>query len=156
MFEHVGVKNYKTYMRVMARCLSPDGIFLLHTIGSNVSVKDTDPWINKYIFPNSMLPSAKQITAASEGLFVIEDWHSFGHDYDRTLMEWYRNFTRKWGRIREAYDSRFYRMWCYYLLSCAGSFRARRNQLWQIVFSKDGIRGGWGFEGGRRMVEGGM
>ncbi|MBW1772146.1 MAG: cyclopropane fatty acyl phospholipid synthase, partial [Deltaproteobacteria bacterium] len=90
MFEHVGVKNYRTYMEVAARCLSQNGIFLLHTIGSNTSVHDTDTWINKYIFPNSMLPSAQQITTASEGLFVLEDWHSFGHYYDRTLMAWYR------------------------------------------------------------------
>ena len=155
MFEHVGVKNYRTYMEVVARCLSQNGIFLLHTIGSNTSVQDTDPWINKYIFPNSMLPSAQQITTASEDLFVLEDWHSFGHYYDRTLMAWYRNFTQNWDSIKEAYDRFFYRMWCYYLLSCAGCFRARRNQLWQIVFSKDGIRGGWGAEGGRWKAEGG-
>jgi len=143
MFEHVGVKNYRTYMKIIHRCLSSGGLFLLHTIGSNTSVRDTDPWISKYIFPNSMLPSAKQITDASEGLFVLEDWHSFGHFYDQTLMAWYRNVTERWEQVKEAYDRRFYRMWTYYLLSCAGSFRARRNQLWQIVFSKNGIRGGW-------------
>jgi len=147
MFEHVGERNYQAYMKVIQRCLAPDGLFLLHTIGSNSTVYDTDPWINKYIFPNSMLPSAKQITTATEGSFVLEDWHSFGHDYDRTLMAWYRNFTGNWDRIKDLYDERFYRMWSYYLLSCAGSFRARRNQLWQIVFSKKGLRGGYGFSG---------
>ena len=91
-----------------------------------------------------MLPSARQISIASEGLFVLEDWHSFGHYYDNTLMAWYRNFVENWRRIEKAYDLRFYRMWSYYLLSCAGSFRARRNQVWQIVFSKMGIRGGYG------------
>jgi cyclopropane fatty-acyl-phospholipid synthase-like methyltransferase len=45
----------------------------------------TDLWITRYIFPNSMLPSAAQITAVYEGLFVLEDWHSIGPDYDRTL-----------------------------------------------------------------------
>lgn len=145
MFEHVGQKNYKTYMKVIDRCLSSDGLFLLHTIGSNRSVRDTDPWIGRYIFPNSMLPSAKQITTAAEGLFVLEDWHSFGPHYDRTLMAWYRNFTRNWDRIKKAYDEPFYRMWSYFLLSCAGSFRARRNQLWQALFSKDGVRGGYGY-----------
>ncbi len=143
MFEHVGQRNYRTYMNIVQRCLAPDGLFLLHTIGTNRSVPDTDPWINKYIFPNSMLPSAKQITRAAEGLLVLEDWHSFGHHYDTTLMSWHRNFTTNWDRIKTAYDRRFYRMWSYYLLSCAGSFRARRNQLWQIVFSKEGIQGGY-------------
>jgi cyclopropane-fatty-acyl-phospholipid synthase len=143
MFEHVGYKNYGIFMKVIHRCLKADGLFLLHTIAGNTSVNSTDPWIDKYIFPNSMLPSAKQITSAVEGLFVLEDWHSFGQYYDKTLMAWYKNFTKNWPRIKDIYDKRFYRMWTYYLLSCAGSFRSRRNQLWQIVFSKNGIKGGY-------------
>ena len=143
MFEHVGVSHYRNYMQVVHRCLKSGGLFLLHTIGGNRSVQSTDPWIAKYIFPNSMLPSAQQINAAAEGLFVMEDWHSFGPDYDLTLMAWYHNFTENWHRIQNAYTQRFYRMWTYYLLSCAGTFRARRNQLWQIVFSKNGLKGGY-------------
>jgi len=141
MFEHVGVNNYRTFMEVVHRCLKTDGLFLLHTIGGNTSVNSTDPWISRYIFPNSMLPSAKQISSAAEGLFVLEDWHSFGKHYDNTLMAWYDNFKENWPKLKDTYDNRFYRMWTYYLLSCAGSFRARRNQLWQILFSKKGIKG---------------
>lgn len=143
MFEHVGCRNYRAYMKVVHRCLKADGLFLLHTIAGNTSVNSTDPWINKYIFPNSMLPSAKQITSAAEGLFVLEDWHSFGQYYDKTLMAWHNNFTKNWAKLKDAYDERFYRMWTYYLLASAGSFRSRRNQLWQIVFSKKGIKGGY-------------
>jgi cyclopropane-fatty-acyl-phospholipid synthase len=145
MFEHVGSKNYRTYMKIVRRCLTSEGLFLLHTIAGNTSVRTTDPWINKYIFPNSMLPSARQITRAAEKLLVLEDWHSFGQYYDNTLMAWYQNFKNGWHKIKSLYDERFYRMWTYYLLSCAGSFRARQNQLWQIVFSRDGIRGGYRF-----------
>ena len=140
MFEHVGYKNYRTFMKVVNKCLQPDGLFLLHTIAGNSSQKTTDPWINKYIFPNSMLPSAKQISASSEGLFVLEDLHSFGEYYDRTLMAWHDNFIRNWTHLKKLYDERFYRMWNYYILACAGSFRARRLQLWQIVYSKEGLR----------------
>ncbi len=140
MFEHVGWKNYRAYMTVVHQCLHPEGLFLLHTIGGNASVKKTDPWINKYIFPNSMLPSATQISQAAEGLFILEDWHSFGLYYDLTLMAWYDNFRKGWQDLKDKYDERFYRMWCYYLLSCAASFRSRQNQLWQIVFSKNGIK----------------
>jgi len=146
MFEHVGCRNYRTFMKVLHRCLKDDGLFLLHTIAGNTSVNSTDPWINKYIFPNSMLPSAKQITSAAEGLFLLEDWHSFGQYYDKTLMAWYNNFTKNWTKLKNAYDERFYRMWTYYLLSCAGSFRSRRNQLWQIVFSKKGIKRGYRYK----------
>lgn len=143
MLEHVGGRNYRTFMKVARRCLAADGLLLVQTIGGNRSVNGPDAWIGKYIFPNSQLPAARQIAAASEGLLVLEDWHSFGPHYDRTLMAWYDNFTHHWHRIKDRYDQRFYRMWTYYLLSCAGSFRARRNQLWQIVFSKKGLKGGY-------------
>lgn len=143
MFEHVGYKNYRQYMEVARRCLSDDGLFLLHTIGGNKSVITVDPWIEKYIFPAGMLPSAKQIASAIEGRFVMEDWHNFGTDYDKTLLCWYKNFTYHWSEIADKYDNEFFRMWTYYLLSCAGAFRARGNQLWQIVLSKNGVRGGY-------------
>lgn len=143
MFEHVGVKNYQTFMRVAARCLRDDGLFLLHTIGGNRSVHSMDPWIGTYIFPNSMLPSITQIGRSIEGLFVMEDWHNFSADYEKTLLTWWDNVARAWPTLRERYGERFYRMWRYYLLACAGSFRTRHNQLWQIVLSARGVRGGY-------------
>jgi len=143
MFEHVGQKNYRTFMKVAHRSLADDGLFLLHTIGNNRSVKRTDPWIAKYIFPNSMIPSLAQIAKAVEGLFVIEDVHNFGAYYDITLMAWHENFEKNWDTLKSHYDERFRRMWRYYLLACAGSFRARKNQLWQIVLSKKGVPGGY-------------
>jgi cyclopropane-fatty-acyl-phospholipid synthase len=143
MIEHVGYKNYRTFMEVTHRCLQGDGLFLLHTIGSNKSRTSVDPWINKYIFPNGMLPSIKQLGSAIEGLFVMEDWHNFSADYDKTLMAWDGRFEDSWEKLKSKYDEGFHRMWRYYLLSCAGSFRARKNQLWQIVLSKRGISGGY-------------
>ena len=143
MFEHVGAKNYRGYFEVVRRCLAADGLFLLHTIGSRASSPAGDRWIARYIFPNSHLPSMLEITRAVGRSFVIEDWHNFGADYDRTLLAWERNFTAHWPRLQPRYDERFRRMWRYYLLSCAGTFRARHNQLWQIVLSKDGVAGGY-------------
>lgn len=143
MIEHVGYKNYKTFMRKVRELLKEDGLFLLQTIGSTKSVTKVDPWIGRYIFPNSMLPSAKQISAAIEGLFVLEDWHSFGADYDKTLMHWFQNFDDSWDTLKDDYDKAFYRMWTYYLLCCAGAFRARYTQLWQIVLSPKGVAGGY-------------
>lgn len=141
MFEHVGPKNYKTFFKMARNNLKPDGIFLLHTIGGKTS--SMDPWLDKYIFPNAIIPTAKQITTAANGLFVLEDWHNFSIYYDITLLAWYKNFEKNWNKIKNKYDERFFRMWKYYLLSCAGSFRARKNQLWQIVFSKNGLDGGY-------------
>ena len=137
MFEHVGYKNYPTFMNTVAKCLVPDGLFLLHTIGTNVSSIQMDPWINRYIFPNSQLPSIAQIGKAIEPHFIMEDWHSFGLDYAKTLRAWHHNFTSNWHIIRKQdYDEKFYRMWTYYLLSSAGGFKAKCNQLWQVVLGK--------------------
>jgi cyclopropane-fatty-acyl-phospholipid synthase len=143
MFEHVGEKNYRTFMQTVRRALADDGLFLLHTIGSPRTVHATDPWIGRYIFPNSLIPSAEQISRAFDGLFVLEDWHSFGADYDKTLMAWWHNFDELWPTLRDRYGDRFYRRWRYYLLTCAGSFRARSNQLWQVVLSPRGVPGGY-------------
>jgi cyclopropane-fatty-acyl-phospholipid synthase len=143
MFEHVGYKNYRTYFEVARRCLKDEGLFLLHTIGGNVSARLTDPWIDRYIFPDSLIPSTAQIMKATEGLFVMEDWHNFGPDYDKTLMAWHGNVESHWGELKDYYDERFHRMWTYYLLVCAGTFRARVNHLWQIVYSKNGVLGGY-------------
>lgn len=143
MFEHVGVKNYRTFMEVVHRCLKDDGLFLLHTIGSNTSDMTVDPWIDKYIFPNGHLPSIAQIGESTEGLFIMEDWHNFGPHYDKTLIGWENNFNKHWNQLSDCYGNKFYRMWRYYLLSCAGSFRARNIQLWQVVFSKNGVTEGY-------------
>jgi cyclopropane-fatty-acyl-phospholipid synthase len=143
MFEHVGYKNYKTFMKCVHKSLKDDGLFLLHTIGSNESVVAPEPWMHKYIFPNGLLPSIKQIAASTEGLFVMEDWHNFSVDYDKTLMAWHSNFENSWDTIKSNYDERFYRMWRYFLLSNAGAFRARKNQLWQVVLSKRGVLNGY-------------
>lgn len=143
MFEHVGYKNYRTYMEVAGRSLKDNGLFLLHTIGGNQSTKSFDPWIEKYIFPNSMLPSIAQIGRAIEGLFVMEDWHNFSVYYDQTLLAWFNNFNSHWAELKPRYGECFYRMWKYYLMASAGTFRCRKNQLWQIVLSKRGVPGGY-------------
>jgi len=144
MIEHVGYKNYRTYMEVVDKNLKEDGIFLLHTIGS-ITEDDHDPnsWIRKYIFPNGMLPTVELIAKSVEGLFVMEDVHNFGAYYDKTLMAWFHNFDENWYKIKNKYTETTYRMFKFYFLTCAGAFRARQLQLWQIVFSKKGIVGGY-------------
>lgn len=143
MFEAVGYRNYRTYMEVVHRCLKEDGLFLLHTIGGDISVKHADPWFNYYIFANGMMPSPAQIANAIEGIFSIEDWHNIGPHYDLTLMAWFARFVDNWESLKATYEQQangmFFNMWTYYLLTSAASFRARKNQLWQIVLSKGDI-----------------
>jgi len=143
MFEHVGPKNYRTYFTKVRSLLKDGGIFLLHSIGENQSHQVGDPWLDKYIFPGGVLPSPAHIGKGIDGLFVVEDWHNFGPDYNKTLLAWAHNFETHWPEIKDEYSERFRRMWRYYLYLCAGYFSARSGQLWQIVLSKDGIPGGY-------------
>ena len=136
ILEHVGHKNYHTFMEVLLRCMKPESLVLLHTIGSAETLPGADPWINRHIFPNSELPSLKKISEALEYRLVVEDLHNFGPDYDRTLMSWYHNFNAGWDTLKDRYSERFYRTWCYYLSLCAGTFRARDMHLWQFVLSR--------------------
>jgi cyclopropane-fatty-acyl-phospholipid synthase len=145
MIEHVGSKNYRKFFTVMSNCLKDDGLFLLHTIGAlNPKTANADPWTDKYIFPGGELPTVARIAKAAEGLFVMEDWHNLGIDYSKTAKAWFENFNKNWEKIKSHnYDERFYRMWKYFLLTQSGAFRSRRNHLWQIVFSKHGVTGGY-------------
>jgi cyclopropane-fatty-acyl-phospholipid synthase len=142
MFEHVGRKNHRTFMQAAHRCLAKDGMFLLHTIGKNERGAPSDPWIERYIFPNGEVPSLGQIGDAIDGLLVAEDFHNIGADYDKTLMAWHANFEAAWPQFADRYGERFYRQWRYYLLSCAGAFRARDMQVWQWTLSPQGVLGG--------------
>jgi Cyclopropane fatty acid synthase and related methyltransferases len=136
--EHVGPKNHRLYMETVDRCLGPGGIAFIHTIGSNTRQVLIDAWFHKYVFPNAAIPSLAQVTGAMEGMFVPEDVHNIGPHYDRTLMAWAHNFEQAWPRLRTRYGEGFRRMWRYYLLSCAGAFRARFMQLYQIVMTRPG------------------
>lgn len=135
MFEHVGRRNDRLFHRAMASALKPDGLMLLHTIGSAETTHRTDAWIDRYIFPGGRLPSASQLCQGLEGQFLIEDWENFGQDYETTLRAWWENFEAAWPTLRDDIGSDFYRFWRYYLLSCAGYFRSRQGQLWQVVLS---------------------
>jgi cyclopropane-fatty-acyl-phospholipid synthase len=137
--EHIGHKNYRPFLELVHSRLKDGGLFLLHTIGANRSFASADPWTDKYIFPNGMFPSIAQLGRAMERLWVVEDWHNFGPDYDRTLRAWWNNFNRAWPNLRAKLGDRFYRMWRFYLMSSAGAFRARKLQLWQLVLSKGDI-----------------
>jgi len=138
MMEHVGPKNHRTMMETIDRCLKPDGIALVHTIANNKSLRHGTPFIEKYIFPNAVAPSLAQIGRAMEGLFVPEDLHNIGPDYDPTLMAWWHNFDRTYSEISHRYDRKFYLMWKFYLLAAAGASRSRDGQLYQVVMTKTG------------------
>jgi cyclopropane-fatty-acyl-phospholipid synthase len=138
LMEHVGWKNYRGYMQLVDRLLAPGGVAFVHTIGGNVPRSHIEPWFDKYIFPNAVLPTLARLATAMEGIFIPEDVHNIGEHYDRTLMAWWHNFDAAWPTLRARYGETFYRRWKYYLLSCAGAFRARSQQLYQLVMTRPG------------------
>ena len=143
MFEHVGSRNYRAYFECARRLLKDDGFFLLHTIWENERHPVIDAWQDKYIFPNGDLPSLGEITSAVEGLFVVEDVHNFGPDYDKTLMAWNANFQAQRATMAARHGDRFCRMWEYYLLQNAAAFRCRHISVGQLILTPRGVRGGY-------------
>lgn len=139
MIEHVGYRNYRAYMRAVFRSLGAGGLFVCQGIAANLPGFALDPWMRRYIFPNSVLPSLGRLARAAEGLFFIEGMENYGPHYDRTLLSWEENVRRAWPRFAKRFDERFQRMWRFYLLSCAGAFRARSLQVFQILFAKEKV-----------------
>ena len=140
--EHIGPKNHRSFLELIHSKLKDNGLFMLHTIGNRQTRLHIDPWIDKYVFSGGAIPSIAQLGAAMDEIWVVEDWHNFGPDYDRTLLAWWKNFDARYCTLdKQKYDKRFYRMWKLYLLMSAGAFRARRLQLWQIVLSKGNAEG---------------
>ena len=145
MIEHVGYKNYRHLFEVVHRMLNDVGLFLLHTIGNSTVTTVVDPWIEKYIFRNSMAPAASQLTHAMEMLFTLQDWENYGHYYPSTLAHWQERFEANWPRIEaietaNRFDERFRRMFNYYFLSCKAGFETEDILLWHLVMSKAGCR----------------
>jgi cyclopropane-fatty-acyl-phospholipid synthase len=136
MFEHVGRRNDNHFHNAVHQLLHSEGLALLQTIGSDRTTHRTDAWIDTHIFPGGRLPSATQLCRGFESHFLLEDWENFGSDYDLTLMAWWQNFEDAWPDLQHSINHEFYRFWRYYLLSCAGFFRSRQGQLWQVVLSK--------------------
>lgn len=136
MYEHVGRLNDKRFYDVISKALKPEGLALIHTIGSVERTHRTDEWIDRYVFPGGRLPSAVDLCKGLEKKFIIEDWESFGTDYERTLRCWHENLLQSKQNQDLVLDDRGYRFWKFYLLSCAGFFRSRQGQLWQVVLSR--------------------
>ncbi|MDB4978026.1 MAG: methyltransferase, cyclopropane fatty acid synthase [Candidatus Peribacteria bacterium] len=141
MFEHVGDAQYGTFMQKVAALLKPDGKGLLHTIGwqKRTWASVQDAWMSTYIFPGGHLPSLDRITAEMQKAeFLIGHIENFKPHYAETLRLWKRNVDANRQNIEKLdahFDTRFFRMWDYYLQACDAGFRYGRLQLYQILFS---------------------
>jgi cyclopropane-fatty-acyl-phospholipid synthase len=152
MFEHVGRRYYGDFFATCDRCLKPSGLFLLHTVGIQEE-ESINAWFGKYVMPGVEFPTVANIASRCGPNLVLEDFHNWeGSHYDRTLMAWFERFQAGWNRIEQNYGDTFYRMWKLYLQGCAGAFRANRMRVWQLVFSKGSVPGGYAY-GGRYPLD---
>jgi cyclopropane-fatty-acyl-phospholipid synthase len=145
MVEHVGRRYYRDFFAAAERCLEPSGIFVLHTVGF-LKEQPINPWYDKHIMPGVEFPTVPNLILNTGENFVLEDFQTWeGSHYDRTLMAWFERFQAGWNELKRSYDETFYRMWKLYLQGCAGAFRAEQMRVWQLVFSKGGIPGGYAY-----------
>ena len=138
MFEHVGIKYFREYLKKTYDLLKDSGVFLLHTIGQRGVPTATSPWIRKYIFPGGYIPSLSDIIHETEKLNInITDIEILRLHYAHTLTHWYKNVQKNKSQIINMFDERFYRMWEFYLLASKYSFVNMGNVVFQIQISKN-------------------
>ena len=139
MFEAVGEKYWPAYFQTVKERLKPGKsatlqIITVHDARWEVYRNEVD-FIQKYIFPGGMLPSPRvlrqQVEKAGLG---VERSIEFGSSYDLTLRRWYETFNEKWDQIAAmGFDTRFRRMWNFYLTSCAAAFDSGNCDVTQIT-----------------------
>ena len=137
MFEHVGPRNYTEYFAHLDRLMGSDGAALIHTIANNGPPQITSPWIAKYIFPGGHIPSMREIAPHYEKtslhLTDVEVWRLH---YAETLKHWHERFMAQEAEVNSLYDDTFVRMWRYYLKASEHTFRAGRQVVYQMQFSR--------------------
>ena len=138
MFEHVGIKYFRTYLKKTYELLKDNGVFLLHTIGQRGIPTATSPWIRKYIFPGGYIPSLSEIMKETQKLNInVTDVEVLRLHYAHTLSHWYKNVLENKDKIIKMFDERFFRMWEFYLLASKYSFINMGNVVFQIQISKN-------------------
>ena len=138
MFEHVGVKYFKTYLSKANDILKENGVFLLHTIGQRGKPTATSPWIRKYIFPGGYIPSLSEVMKETQKLNInVTDVEILRLHYAHTLTRWYQNVLENKDKIIKMFDQRFFRMWEFYLLASKYSFVNMGNVVFQIQIAKN-------------------
>jgi cyclopropane-fatty-acyl-phospholipid synthase len=138
MFEHVGIGHYRDFFQVVKRCLAPDGVALLHSIGRSDGPSATNPWIAKYIFPGGYSPSLSEVLPAVERVGLIAtDIEILRLHYAETLRHWRRRFAANRDSIASLYDERFCRMFEFYLAGSELAFRRENHMIFQMQLARD-------------------
>jgi cyclopropane-fatty-acyl-phospholipid synthase len=143
MLEAVGAQYYDAYFRQVHRLLKEDGLVALQVITCPDSrfeeLRRGVDWIQKHIFPGSLLPSVGALNKAinNTGDLTLIDVKDLGLDYARTLAKWRENFSRVKEKIDQlGFDDQFRRKWNYYLSYCEAAFEMRNINVMQLLYSR--------------------
>jgi len=139
MMEHLARSEYRRYVANIAGALKPGGLGLVHAIGCNGRQNRHDPFIQKYIFPGSAQPKLSEITHELESHALLTlDVENIVRHYAYTCQRWLENFEAHADELpRDRYDTRFRRMWQFYLEAGTAAARAAESAVYQVLFTND-------------------
>ena len=142
MFEAVGREYWPAYFDALKRCLKPGGYACIQTITIHDDlferyVRSTD-FIQQYIFPGGVLPSPQQFEAHAHAAgFEVTDCLAFGADYAQTLRRWRFDFLARQVQARAlGFDTRFVRIWEFYLAYCEAAFEQGNTNVMQYTLRR--------------------
>jgi len=142
--EHVGTFNYRNLFKLAEKALKDDGILVLHCMGVNsTTIGQSEKWSAKNLFPNGGFIKLEQLITCAEDYFMVEDLQNIGADYYKTLRAWEDNFDKGWPQLQPKYGDKFYKMWKLYLHYAQGLLSSRQVNVYQTVYTKKGIIGGY-------------
>ena len=139
MLEHVGKGHYRDFGLMADRCLTAHGRGLIQTIAQNQSI-ETNPWIQKRIFPGGYAPTLREMLDIVEPFgFSVLDLENLRQHYAKTLRFWLERFEASADSVKTMFDERFVRMWRLYLSGSLAAFTSGWLQLYQFLFARPGL-----------------
>jgi len=143
MLEAVGARYFENYFEQCHKLLKQDGILALQVITCPDSrfeaLRDGVDWIQKHIFPGSLLPSVGSMNEAINrtGDLTLVDLKDLGLHYARTLKTWFENFNQQLEEVKKlGFSESFIRKWNYYLCYCEAAFEMRNINVMQLVYAR--------------------
>jgi cyclopropane-fatty-acyl-phospholipid synthase len=143
MLEAVGDTYLDVYFKKCHQLLKKNGILALQVITCPDSryeqLKKGVDWIQKHIFPGSLLPSVAAINNAINrtGDLTMLDLKEMGLHYAATLKSWYDRFNSNLDHVKIlGFDEQFIRKWNYYLCYCEAAFSMRNINVMQLVYAR--------------------
>jgi len=143
MLEAVGDAYVDGYFAKCHEVLKPNGLLAFQVITTADcrydNLKKGVDWIQKHIFPGSLLLSMARINEAvnKTGDMFLHGLEDLGAGYAKTLRLWFERFNAKLDEVKElGFDDRFIRKWNLYLQYCEAAFATRNISVVQAVYTR--------------------